>query len=100
MALRVANRVDDPRVDRERRPDVLVVDDVRAADLIREGTGRYQERADEEGAGPDNVHDKQAEKRLAPREPSPEGGRHGRRYPGFENKPLSQRCGVLLRVPP
>src|SRR3989441_1071321 len=87
VALRVADRVDDPRVERERRPDVLVIDDVRAADLIGKGTGRHEERGDEQGGGPSNVHDEHAEERFAPGEPGPEGGRHGRRYPPFENKP-------------
>src|SRR2546426_1317963 len=91
VALRVADRVDDPRVEGERRPDVLVIDDVRAADLIRKGAGRNQERTDEQGGRPSNVHDEQTEERFAPREPGPEGGRHSRRYPPFENKPLRTR---------
>src|SRR5207245_11750565 len=86
-----ADRVDDPGVERERRPDVLVIDHVRAAHLIRKGAGRNKERTDEQGRRPSNVHDEQAEERLAPREPGPEGGRHGRRYPPFENKPLRPR---------
>src|SRR2546425_7147506 len=91
VALRVADRVDDPRVERERRPDVLVIDHVRAAHLIRKGAGRNQERTDEQGRRPSNVHHEQTEERLAPREPGPEGGRHSRRYPPFENKPLRTR---------
>src|SRR2546427_1414402 len=76
VALRVADRVDDPRVERERRPDVLVIDDVRAADLIRKGAGRNQERTDEQGGGPCDIYDEEAEERLAPSEPGPEVGRH------------------------
>src|SRR5207245_8921631 len=80
VALRVANRVDDSWVDRVRGPDVLVVDDVRPANLIREGTRRDEVRANEERCRPGDVDDQEAEPRLTPGEAGPEFGRHGPRY--------------------
>src|SRR2546428_10867375 len=76
MALRIANRVDDSRVDRVRGPDVLVVDDVGPAECVCEGTRGDEVRADEQRCGPRHVDDEQAEQRLAPGEAGPEGGRH------------------------
>src|SRR2546428_12123976 len=80
MALRIANRVDDSRVDRVRGPDVLVVDDVGPAECVCEGTRGDEVRADEQRCGPRHVDDEQAEQCLAPGDAGPEFGRHGRRY--------------------
>src|SRR2546427_1112278 len=99
MALRIANHVDDSRVDRVRGPDVLVVDDVGPAECVCEGTRGDEVRADEHRCGPRHVDDEQAEQRLAPGEAGPEVGRHGRRYLGSRINFCREVHGPSLRVP-
>src|SRR3990170_4546503 len=91
VALRIPERVHDAGVHGERLPDVPMVDEVRPADLVREGSGRDRVWGDEQGCGPDEVQDEQGEERLAPREAPPGRRGHASRYEGGSNKPFSSR---------
>ena len=76
MALRVSDRVDESGVQRKRLPDVLVVDEVRPAYLVNEGSGRHRVGADEEGRGPSDVQHEDREQGSAPGETAPDGRDH------------------------
>src|SRR5207247_9987449 len=80
VALRVADRGGRTGVERKRVADRLMVDDVRAPDLVRKGPRRDGERRAKQRKGPDEVHDEERKERFAPGQPRPEAGSHGGWY--------------------